>query len=438
MTATAPQRIEADLLIPGGAASIDMGVVVIENERIAYAGPAGAAPPTPGAAVWRVPTVMPGLWDAHCHFFGIREVDLGLLAAESPIQRALRIGEDARRALMAGITSVREVGGLGVYLARAVAEGTVTGPTVYAAGAILSMTGGHGDIHHVPISWMQSSERVVDLELCDGVPECIRAVRRQLRRGACVIKVSATGGVLSLDDLEHPQFSHEELTAIVEEAARADRLVAAHCHGKAGIMAAIRAGVRTIEHGTYLDEESASAMADSGAILVPTRFVGHDVLRDPDAAGLPEFARAKLAAAYERGRQALGHAISAGVKIAAGTDMISSGSHWGHNGFELQLLTECGLSPFEAIRAATVTAALTVGRQAEGPGAIVADAPADLIVVAGNPLDDVSLLGGPDQVTHVWQRGRLVKAPSDSGRHPGGMDPRRVSNPIPEGTAWND
>ena len=434
MNASVAQRIEADLLIPGDAAPIDSGVIVIENERIAYSGPAGAAPPTPGAAVWRVPTVMPGLWDAHCHFFGIRQVDLGLVAAESPIQRALRIGEDARRALMAGITSVREVGGLGVYLARAVAEGSVAGPTVYAAGAILSMTGGHGDIHDIPISLMQSNERVVDLELCDGVPECIRAVRRQLRRGARVIKVCATGGVLSLDNLEHPQFSHEELTAIVEEAARADRLVAAHCHGKAGIMAAIRAGVRTIEHGTYLDQESAVAMADSDAVLVSTRFVGHDVLRDPDAAGLPEFARAKLAAAYERGRQALGHAISAGVRIAAGTDMISSGSHWGHNGVELQLLTECGLSPLEAIRAATASAALTVGKQAEGPGVIVAGAPADLIAVAGNPINDISILGGPDQVTHVWQGGRLVKGPSGFGGHPSSLDAHKVGNTIPEGT----
>jgi imidazolonepropionase-like amidohydrolase len=396
--------------------TVSNATVVIEGATIAFAGARHDAPVVQGEErVFRVPTIMPGLWDAHCHFFGIPKIDLGLVAAESPIQRAMRVGRDATRALMAGITSVREVGGLGVYLQRAIAEGTVRGPNVYAAGSILSMTGGHGDIHDIPLSLMQSGERVVDLELCDGVPECIRGVRRQLRRGARVIKVCATGGVLSRDDMRHPQFSEAELRAIVEEAARAERLVAAHCHGKAGIMAAVRAGVGTIEHGTFLDAEAAAAMAESGAILVSTRFVGHDVLQNADAAGLPEFARAKLAAAYDAGRAAVAHAIAAGVKIAAGTDMIHSGDHWGRNGLELKLLVDCGLSPLEAIEAATATAALTVGKQAEGPGFLEDGAPADLIAVRGDPLADIGILDGPGNVSHVWLGGSLVKDEGQAG-----------------------
>lgn len=411
---TLRQRIEADLLIPGSAPPIIDGLVLIDGGHIEYSGPRHAGPPVRGEATVSVATVMPGMWDAHCHFFGIQKMDLSLVAAESPVQRVLRSGRDARQALLAGITSIREVGGLGVYLARAVAEGTLEGPTIYAAGSILSMTGGHGDIHDLPLSIMHSDDRVVDLELCDGIPECLRAVRRQLRRGARVIKICATGGVLSLDDLQHPQFSDGELRAIVGEAARAERLVAAHCHGKAGIMAALRAGVRTIEHGTYLDAEAARAMADSGAILVSTRFVGHDVLQNVDKAGLPMFARDKLARAYARGREAIGHALDAGVLIAAGTDMIHSGNHWGNNGMELQLLVECGMSPLEAIRAATAHGALTVGEQTEGPGTLVAGAPADVIAVDADPLADIGLLTGPDHISHVWQRGRIVNG-SDAG-----------------------
>ena len=411
---TGRQRIEAELLIPGDAPPITDGLVLIDGGRIEYAGARHAGPPEQGEATVRIATVMPGMWDSHCHFFGIKRMDLSLVAAESPVQRVLRCVRDAEQALLSGITSVREVGGLGVYLARAVAEGTVSGPTIYAAGSILSMTGGHGDIHDLPLAIMHSDDRVVDLELCDGIPECLRAVRRQLRRGARVIKICATGGVLSLDDPQHPQFSDGELRAIVEEAARAGRVVAAHCHGKAGIMAALRAGVRTIEHGTYLDAESARAMADSGAILVSTRFVGHDVLQNVDKAGLPVFARDKLARAYARGREAIGHALDAGVLIAAGTDMIHSGDHWGNNGMELQLLAECGMSPLEAIRAATAHGALTVGEQAEGPGTLAAGAPADVIAVDGDPLADIGLLSGPGHISHVWQGGRLVNG-SDAG-----------------------
>jgi imidazolonepropionase-like amidohydrolase len=322
----------------------------------------------------------------------------------------MRITQDAHRALMAGFTSVREVGGLGVYLARAIAEGYVEGPEVYAAGAILSTTGGHGDIHSIPEDWMSGETRIDDLELCDGVDGCRKAVRRQLRKGARVIKVCASGGVLSqYDDPQHQQFTHEELAAIVDEASMADRVVAAHCHGKAGIMAAVRAGVTTIEHGTYLDRESAKAMADSGAILVATRFVGAELLSQPPERGLADFARIKLTETFRRGREAIAAALAAGVQIAVGTDILTSDDQWGRNGAELSLLVECGMSPEQAIVAATSVGPLTVGPQANGTGVLAPGEPADLIALVADPRERIEILAEASNVTHVWRGGALVK-----------------------------
>jgi imidazolonepropionase-like amidohydrolase len=315
-------------------------------------------------------------------------------------------------ALQAGFTSVREVGGLGLYLARAIADGHVQGPNVYAAGSILSTTGGHGDIHSIPEEWMKDGTRIEDLQLCDGPDGVRQAVRRQLRKGAKVIKVCASGGVLSkYDDPEHQQFTHDELTAIVDEAAMAERVVAAHCHGKAGIMAAVRAGVKTIEHGTYLDAEAARAMADAGAILVATRFVGAELLSQPPERGLADFARRKLTETFRRGREAVAAALDAGVTIAAGTDILTSDDQWGRNGRELSLLVECGMSPDQAIVAATSVGPLTVGAQAQGSGTIEAGEPADLIAVVADPRQDIGLLGDSTNVTHVWKGGSLVKGP---------------------------
>ena len=406
-------RIQADLLIPRVGDAIADGVVAIEDGAVTYAGSAHDAPPTPGAITVTTPVVMPGMWDCHCHLFGIREANLAQLATEPVAVRATRIGLDAERALLAGVTSLREVGGLGVYLARTIEEGTLRGPHIYAAGALLSTTGGHGDIHSLPESVVTSCDRFGDLELCDGVPACLRAVRRQLRVGAKVIKVCATGGVLSeFDQPKHAQFSHEELVAIVEEAARAERVVAAHCHGKAGVMAAVRAGVRTIEHGTYVDAEAARAMADTGTVLVPTRFVGNAVLGADSTVPMPDFARAKLEVTYRAGREAVGHAIAAGVTIAMGTDIINSGDQWGRNGGELALLVECGLSPLQAIEAATANGPLTVGPQATRTGQLAAGFVADVIAVDAHPLDDIAVLGDARQVSHVWRAGHLVKSSS--------------------------
>ena len=406
-------RIEADLLIPGRGEPVSDGVVVLDGDRIGYAGPAADAPQTPQASRHRAAAVLPGLWDCHGHFLGTRTLDLGRLPLQPLALRAARCARDLRNALDAGVTSVREVGGLGVHLARAVAEGVLDGPAVYAAGAILSTTGGHGDLHSFPLAWMEDYARLEGtMCLADGEASCQRAVREQLRKGARLIKVCASGGVLSeLDDPIHQQFTVAELRTIVEVAGLAERAVAAHCHGKPGIMAALEAGVLTIEHGTYLDDECCDAMRETGAILVPTRTIIEDMLAN--SAEVPDYALAKLRACADVHSDAVTRAREQGVTIAAGTDIALTGmdlpNSWGHNGSELVHLVSHGMTPLQAIEAATATAPATLGPQAPQSGVLAAGYDADVITLDADPLADISVLAQPAHVTGVWTAGRQVK-----------------------------
>ncbi len=406
------QRIDADVMIPGRGDPVRDAVVVLSGTTIEYAGPAAGAPATPDATVTRAVAVLPGLWDCHTHLLGLRTMDLSRLPVEPVPLRAVRAARDLRVVLRAGFTSVREVGGLGVYLARAVAEGTLDGPAVYAAGAVLSTTGGHGDLHGYPLPFVHEFNATTgEMRLADGPSECARAVREQLRRDAKVIKICASGGVLSeVDHPIHQQFTASELAAIVEVAGTAERVVAAHCHGKPGIMAALEAGVRTIEHGTYLDEEAAMAMRETGAILVPTRTIVQEIV---DSRAAPPYAQAKLDALADTHRAMVSLAHEAGVTVAAGTDVASSGvdlpASWGRNGREFTLLAECGLSPLEVIEAATATAPATLGPQAPRSGQLRAGYDADILTLDTDPSVDLRVLGDPAHVTGVWRAGvRLV------------------------------
>jgi len=407
------ERIEAELLVPGSGEPVIDGVVVLDGPIISYAGPAREAPDTPGAAVHRTEAVLPGMWDCHGHFVGVRTMDLGQIPLEPVPLRAARCARDLRSALDAGITSVREVGGLGVYLARAVAEGVLDGPAIYAAGSILSTTGGHADLHSYPLPWVNDfGHHYGDLRLADGADDCMRATREQLRRNARVIKVCASGGVLSeIDDPIHQQFTVAELRVIVEIAGLADRVVAAHCHGKAGIMAAIEAGVRTIEHGTFLDDEACDAIRETGTILVPTRTVVEEILANLSA--VPEYAAVKLTALAQTQADAIALAIERGVTIAMGTDIAITGpdlpNAWGKNGAELVHLVKLGMTPLQAIEAATATAPLTLGPQAPKSGRLEPGYDADVITVGADPLADISALARPEHITAVWTAGRRVK-----------------------------
>jgi len=404
-------RIDANLLIPGRGEPVRDASLVIDGTSIVYAGPRDSAPPTPDSIA--AETVMPGLWDCHTHLFGLARgrIEIGeSLAAQSPHIGVLRAAKDLERALRAGITSVREVGGYGTYLAAAVEEGVVAGPAVYAAGSPLSQTGGHADIHFLPYrDAIDLFERHFGAPgICDGPDDCRRIVRRQLRLGARVIKVCASGGVMSqVDHPIHQQFSLNELKAIVEEAERAERVVAAHCHGKPGIIAAVEAGVRTIEHGSYLDEEAAAAMVENEAILVPTRFIVEHLLALGQNPAVPDYARRKMAEIGDRHMRAMTTAVAAGVRVAMGTDVWGS-DVWGRNAEELGHLVEAGLTPLEAIEAATSTGPLTLGPQAPRSGLLEAGYDADVITLAGNPLDDVTILSKPEMISGIWKSGTPV------------------------------
>ena len=407
-------RIAAGTLIPGKGEPVSNGTVILDGDNIVYAGPSAGAPPaSPDDTEVAVPAAMPGLWEAHGHFIGAPTPDLELMATADPGSLYARATADAAATLNGGVTSFREVGGLGVSLKPVIDEGTIKGPRIYPAGAVLSTTGGHADIHGLPLDFVHGLEsRGFRFgELADGVPECLLAVRKQLRLGATHIKICASGGVLSeVDHPIHQQFSHEELVAIVEEAARAERYVAAHCHGEPGIVAALKAGVQTIEHGSYLTEESAKMMVDQGAILVPTRWVVAALLTMEDI--LPPYVWKKALMIGDRHEMALKIAVANGVTIAMGTDIFVSGPMYGTNSLEVKYLIDAGMTALEAIECATANGPLTLGPQAPKSGQLVEGYDADVIAFDVNPLDDISVWGDPSRVTHVWKAGKLEKQPA--------------------------
>jgi imidazolonepropionase-like amidohydrolase len=325
--------------------------------------------------------------------------------------------EDLKHTLMAGYTSVRELEGYAGDLVPGIDGGYIIGPNVYSSHAALSMTGGHGDEHWAPIATVVEAMNRggFPIGICDGVPECIKTVRLMIRRGARVIKVCASGGVLSLNDNpEDRQFSDEELRAIVQEAARSRRAVAAHAIGKAGIMAALHAGVKSIEHGIFLDEEVAELMKEKGAYFVATQHIIR-TLNDDYLDKLPPQSRAKAGDLVERSKTAYKTAVRSGVKIALGTDMLSSNrnsrlSH-GNNAHELVWAVEAGMTPLQAIECATANGPETLGGMAPLSGQLKEGYDADFIAVSTSPLEDVSVLTNTSNITHVWKGGKLFKEP---------------------------
>ena len=405
-------RIHAEVMIPGRGDPVERATVCMDGGTITYAGARVAAPPMDRVdteTVVEVNTVMPGLWDCHVHFVGNTGANLEEIGTTNAITAATRAAADVTNTLLGGVTSVRDVGGLGLHMATAVNEGRLPGPNIHAAGRILSTTGGHGDIHGYPLDFVHAISCAHSFSiLCDGVPEVLKAVRLNLRSNAKLIKICASGGVMSeIDHPIHQQFSDEELAAIVGEAARAERIVAAHCHGKPGIMAALRAGCRTIEHGSYLDEEAAELMVETGAIFVPTRFVVDELLGQEDLLPRHVYEKGQMVAAVHE--QAMKIAIAKGVKIAAGCDIFMSGTDmYGRNSNEIAHLINAGMTDLEAIEAATAVAPETLGRQAPRSGQLREGFDADAISFDTNPLDDRSVWGDRSRLTDIWKTGRSV------------------------------
>ncbi|KAI4224105.1 MAG: hypothetical protein L6R40_008468 [Gallowayella cf. fulva] len=415
--ATHNVRVDADVLIPGRGQPIQAASLVACEGLITFVGKKiDLAPQYAALPAIAVPVLMPGMWDSHVHFMGTAGTSVDDMAATPPALAGARSARDIAATLNAGFTSVREMAGYGTSLAKAIAEGWLQGPNIYSSVSILSQTAGHGDAHDMPLALLHDKIcHGLPFQLCDGVSECLKAVRMQIRWGAKVIKVAASGGVTSLiDDPKLQQFSDEELEAIVNEATRSERIVAAHCHGKAGIMAALRAGCRTIEHGSYLDHEAIELMLLKNAMLIPTRSIVEFGVQHPEAYSDEIYAKVlKISQAHKESYEL---AIKAGVRVALGTDLGVSSPviryNHGMNGGEFRYAVDAGMTPLQAIEAGTANGPDTLGLQAPKSGQLKLGYDADFIALSDNPLEAIDVLADPDRVTHVWKAGQLVKSPS--------------------------
>ncbi|HWD67429.1 MAG TPA: amidohydrolase family protein [Caulobacteraceae bacterium] len=338
--------------------------------------------------------VLPGLIDCHVHLTGQLEPGHRLRFVEDSNPRiGLDAAGRARATLAAGFTTVRDLGAHQpevIYALRAaVAEGVVPGPRILCVGAILTPTGGHGLTYGYRYDVCACVQSFIGV--CDGVDGCRRAVRAQVADGADAIKFTATGGVLSnLRAGIDQQFTDDEMRSIVETAHRLGRAASAHAHGLAGINAALSAGVDSIEHGSFLDESSIPLFLKTGAFHVPTLIAGATVLEMAQAGGVLTPAQAEKAIVVgQHIREALSRTYRAGVPIAFGTDM-GVGPH-GKNAGEFALMVGAGMTPADAIKAATLNAARLVG-VADETGAIAPGRSADIIAVDGDPLTDVTEL----------------------------------------------
>ena len=407
-------RIDTDLAILGNGEVIKNASICFEKNLLTFVGEQEHAPSDND--ILRAPVVTPGFWDCHAHFFGLKKFDYeeNLL---DPMIKIMRCAWDCKEVLSAGVTSVREVGGYGIHLRRSIAENTIPGPRIYAAGNMISMTGGHGDIHDllpeiVPHAHLGSR---ITSPIANGVAECQTKVRTLLRAGAEIIKFAASGGVMSqVDNPKNQQYSLEEQKAIVEEAARAKVSVAAHCYGEEGIKSALEAGVKTVEHGTYLTEELADLMIEKNAILVPTTYVYQGLFNTKEAKdNTPEYAYLKSQEILKTHMSMLRMAIKKRVTIALGTDLIVTGPYhpiykYGDNLRELFYMVKAGMSPMDAIVAGTGNGPKTLGLRQLTSGQLQVGFDSDLVLLKKSPLEDISILTDKTNVLNVIKQGKIV------------------------------
>jgi imidazolonepropionase-like amidohydrolase len=366
----------------------------------------------PGARIidLRASTVMPGLIDSHVHLGGLDD------RLQARLQAPVRNDEDeaytaltnAKKTLAAGFTTVRDLGGdppTTRALKAAINSGAFVGPSIVMAARMVSVSGGHGD----PVNGV--NRELAELghdhqtNVCNGPDDCRRATREQIRDGADVVKFAATGGVLSnVAGGLNQQMAEDEMKAIVDTARSFDRKVAAHAHGTSGINAALRAGVNSIEHGTFANDDTFRLYKQTGAYYVPTLLAPAAAYRDGERGALTPAQFEKAAAAKGNAEKSFARAIREGVKIAFGTD--SAVSPHGKNAEEFALMVRNGMSPAEAIKSATVNAADLLGVSATA-GTIEPGKDADIVGVEGDPIANIRLL---ENVGFVMKWGQIYKA----------------------------
>jgi imidazolonepropionase-like amidohydrolase len=385
-------------LFDGTGAAVRAGVdILIEGGQIRAVG--GAASRA-GAEVIDVGgrVVLPGLIDCHVHiaFNGDPDEVARIPTMATPVL-AWQASENARRTLEAGFTAVRDLGtrdNVSIHLRDEVQAGRLPGPRIRAVGAIVCMTGGHG--------WFVGRQ-------ADGPDEVRKAVREQLRAGADCIKFTATGGVMTPGvDPRSPSLTEDELRAGVEEAHKAFRRAAAHAQGTAGIKNAVRAGIDSIEHGIFMDDEVLEEMRTRGTFFVPTLVAPENIARHGIAAGIPAYAVEKSNQVRQSHRESFKKALRAGVRIAMGTDAGTPFNRHGENAQEIVLMVEGGMAPADALVAATSSAAELLDILGE-TGTVETGKSADLLIVDGDPLTDIAVLTRPAAIVGVLKDGRWMR-----------------------------
>lgn len=379
---------EAGTLLPDHSVLVQAGRIVEVSERPLDAADAEVID-------LRGKVLMPGLCDAHVHVTAATP-DFAALTRWPASYTAARAGRILHDMLLRGFTTVRDVGGADYGLARAIEEGWFIGPRLLFCGHALSQTGGHGDMrgpgehHHFEGCFCCPGLG----RICDGIAEVRKACRDEIRKGATHIKLMVSGGVSSpTDRIDSTQFSLEEIRAAVEEAEAANLPVAAHAYTARAIDRTLRSGVTSIEHGNLLEASSLELFRETGAFLVPTLATYHAIAREGIELGLPKALHAKVFEVLDAGSRALELAYRAGVKLVYGTDLL--GDMHRHQLSEFALRKDI-VAPADLIRACTTTAAALFQMSGE-IGVIASGARADLLVVDGNPLDDVAVLETPER-----------------------------------------
>ncbi len=393
--------VERGLTLPGHSVLVEDDRIVEVSEGTIRAGEARVLD-------LKGRTLMPGLIDAHVHA-AITTMNLGAMAARPTTLVAIEAARVLEGMLRRGFTSVRDAGGADRGLARAVESGLVAGPRIFFSGRVLSQTGGHGDLRSA-----DDAPRLCACEIrssgfahvADGVAAVRKAAREELRRGASQVKIMASGGVASPSDpIWNLQYSSEEMRAIVEEAAGWRTYAMAHAYTPEAITRAVEAGVRTIEHGNLIDTATARLMKERGAYLVPTLVTYFAIDELGRKLGFPEVSQRKVRDVLDAGLASLEIARDAGVPMGFGTDLLGETHEQQSREFSIRAQV---LSPAEILRSATSVNAEILGRAGE-LGVVAPGALADLLVVDGDPLENLSLL--EEQGKHlpvVVQAGRLV------------------------------
>lgn len=384
---------------------INNGLVVVKDEKIVYCGETNEKIlqkyENKNIIDLKNKTIIPGMIDAHIHLTLEGESSyLESLIMEDAKLAVLKGAKRAKETLNAGITTVRclgEKGQIDVYIKQAINEGVIEGPNILSSGKAITITGGHGDMFPGDIS-IDGIATIVD-----GENEVRKATRKQLKLGVDCIKLMATGGGMSPGDATISQLTVKEMRVAIEEAEKYGKLTAAHAIGEEGIINALEAGVRTLEHGTYINNKGIQLMKDRGTFLVPT-LSAFKTIKYGKEGGVPEYHLKKVQAFKDAHMINLRKALDAGIQIITGTDAGTPFNYHGDNAYELECLVEVGMSSMEAIHAATSVAAKALNLELKGK--IKKDYIADLVIVDGNPLNDITLL--QRNINRVYKEGKLV------------------------------